>query len=362
MKTGHGCRKMFILACALALAPAAATASEKLPILFFGDVNIDGSYPNNARGRNDFRIGQLDLFLHQHLTDKVRFLTEIVFETGANGETVADLERLWVGYDVDELLKLQLGKEHTPIGYWNHTYHHGAILHQGIARPGFLDFEDDGGLLPVHDIGLMASGSKVITDAFEPKYKVMVGNGGSNLPNGPNASADSDKHKPVTVRVGATLYEVFEFGVGGRTERIDFSTMTDRSSPNLGIKQKILSLDAKFDWAGLGILAEYHEVFNQRDGVPGTSRNPMYFGQAAYTLSGRLSNFTPYARYESAITAPLDPFYALIPESAGKRQVVLGGLKWQPSAQFAVKGEVQGVKSPGLATRTRSIVQVAFVY
>lgn len=362
MKRGDGFRGRILLACALALAPAGAMASEKMPLLIFGNVDMERSFPNDAHGSSQFRLGQLDFFLHQHLTDKARFLSEVVFETGENGETGVDVERLWVGYDVDELLKLQIGKEHTPLGYWNHTFHHGAILHEGVARPGFLGFEDSGGLLPVHDIGLMASGSKAVTDDFEPRYAVMVGNGGRNLPNGPNASVDTDKNKSVTVRVGATLYGAFEFGIAGRTERIDFSTMTDRSSPNVGIRQKILSLDAKFDWAGLGLLAEYHEVFNQKDGVPGTSRNPMYFGQAAYKLRGSLSDFTPYARYESAITASGDPFYALIPAPAGKRQVVLGGLKWQPAAQFAVKGEVQGVKSPGAATRTRAIVQVAFVY
>jgi hypothetical protein len=48
---------------------------------------------------------------------------------------------------------------HTPLGYWNQYYHHGAWFQATATRPEMYLFEDDGGILPVHEIGIEASGT-----------------------------------------------------------------------------------------------------------------------------------------------------------------------------------------------------------
>ena len=58
-----------------------------------------------------------------------------------------------------------VGRYHTAIGYYNNAYHHGKWLQTAAERPHIYDFEDSGGLLPIHNVGVSVSGA--ITPDFE---------------------------------------------------------------------------------------------------------------------------------------------------------------------------------------------------
>ena len=98
------------------------------------------------------------------LGGQVRALAEVAFEYVDEGTPVADLERLelrWSG----ERLRLSLGRMHTRLGYYNTAYHHGAWLELPISRPRAVAFEDEGGLLPVHLVGIEAGYRQPLGDA-----------------------------------------------------------------------------------------------------------------------------------------------------------------------------------------------------
>src|SRR3989304_2380589 len=138
----------------------------------FADVSFTKSTEGADEFRNgDFAFGALDLYLAQTLDD-IDILVELVVEEG----DVLDLERLTLGYTFSDALKLRVGRFHTPLGFWNTSYHHGVQLQPTIDRPHFLRFEDDGGILPVHVIGAYISGrAKTAVGGIE--YGAMVGNG-----------------------------------------------------------------------------------------------------------------------------------------------------------------------------------------
>ena len=72
-------------------------------------------------------------------------------------EVVVDVERLQIAYRWSDALRLTAGRGHTALGYWNESYHHGKLLQPTVERPEVLKFEDDGGILPVHFVGLEAA-------------------------------------------------------------------------------------------------------------------------------------------------------------------------------------------------------------
>lgn len=84
----------------------------------------------------------------------------------------ADLERFQLGWEVSADTTLWLGRFHQPSSVWNHEHHHGRFLQTSITRPLVEYWEDDGGIIPQHFVGLLVEtnwhiqGSHGIQTAF----------------------------------------------------------------------------------------------------------------------------------------------------------------------------------------------------
>src|SRR5262245_11277001 len=160
-----------------------------------------------------FALGQFDLFFVSRLTPTLSFLGETVFEMNEEGEGVVDVERVFVKYSWSDMLQLSVGRTHTALGYWNEAFHHGALLQPTVERPAVLEFEDDGGILPVHSVGLELSGGSQ-SPAWGFNYVVNVANGRGPIPDAVQNGGDLNQHKAVggklTLALGGT--NPFEFG------------------------------------------------------------------------------------------------------------------------------------------------------
>ena len=132
--------------------------SPRLLLRGYGDVGWNASDLKGSK--NSFALGQFNLFITSHLTDKVSFLSETVVEADQRtNEFGVDVERLELIYAVNDHLNLQFGRFHTAIGYYNTAYHHSAFMQTALGRPFLFAFEDGGGILPVHSVGMSATGA-----------------------------------------------------------------------------------------------------------------------------------------------------------------------------------------------------------
>lgn len=111
----------------------------------------------NDSGRTHTQIHGIDLFISDRIDQNLSYLAEIVFEPSA-GEMTVDAERTYLQYSTNPLYKIIAGRFHTPIGYWNDTFHHGTYFQTTAQRPRMEAFEDDGGLLPAHSTGVILRG------------------------------------------------------------------------------------------------------------------------------------------------------------------------------------------------------------
>jgi hypothetical protein len=75
------------------------------------------------------------------------------------------------------------GRFHTSIGYYNTAYHHGIWFSTAEGRPIMYLFEDSGGILPVHMVGLNVTGAVPHTGKLGLHYVAEVGNGLSSNTN-----------------------------------------------------------------------------------------------------------------------------------------------------------------------------------
>src|SRR5205807_6999674 len=132
----------------------------------FGDITLHGD--NHKGDTTSFSLGQLNLFVTSDISEKFKFLGEIVFESGPDNfynvpggrrnEFAVDVERYLLQYSYNDYFNLAFGRYHTAIGFYNTAYHHSTWFQTTTGRPLLFQFEDTGGILPIHNVGLSASG------------------------------------------------------------------------------------------------------------------------------------------------------------------------------------------------------------
>jgi len=118
---------------------------------------FDAVYSNNSQGHElanpnvanpvGFRQGSLSFYMAPHFSDRVVALAEPNFEVDQfDGSVSVDVERLQIGYVFSDAATLWLGRFHTPYGYWNNAFHHGAQIQTSVLRPRFIDIRWDYGV------------------------------------------------------------------------------------------------------------------------------------------------------------------------------------------------------------------------
>jgi hypothetical protein len=281
----------------------------------YGDVNFFTK--DRTANHPSFSLGPLDLYSTVNIGPRLTFLAEfdIDFDQEA-GEGDVEMERLWVGYTINDLLTIRAGREHTALGYWNNTYHHGKLLFLTVDRPFFLAFEDDGGVLPVHTVGVEFSGSQ-----HRPEYRWMymldIGNGhridSTTHTLVPNVTADNNNSKQVALRLSIEPFRLpgLTLGVFGTSDKVgtDF---------NGDINEKIFGGDLSYIYDKVEFISEYYRMLN-----PGHQADAYYI-QVGYKVA---RDITPYARFENLKVDPTDPYFMELVNNTSRHQMI-GGVRY----------------------------------
>ena len=76
----------------------------------FGDVTlVDSDAPDSP---SSFALGSLDFYVNQKINDRMTAAVELDFEADDGGGFEADLERLWIRYEVSEAFQIAAGRFH----------------------------------------------------------------------------------------------------------------------------------------------------------------------------------------------------------------------------------------------------------
>jgi hypothetical protein len=145
---------------------------------FFGDISMGASKPEGVDQQFGFTLGAQDLLIRGELSNNIVAATEIAFEPSDAGVSV-DVERFHIRWQSSQFF-VEAGRTHTGFGYWNNAYHHGRWLQPVIARPRWVAFEDSGGLIPVHWVGLGVGARLPVGDATLNLMATM-GNGRGHI-------------------------------------------------------------------------------------------------------------------------------------------------------------------------------------
>jgi hypothetical protein len=313
-------------------------------------------------------ISSVDFYLTPKFGDRVKALIEMNVEAGPDGSVGVDLERLQMGYIVSDNLTLWGGRFHTPYGYWNTAFHHGAQLQTAISRPKFLDFEDSGGILPAHTVGLWGTGTRKIGGG-KMAYDLYIGNSPTIGVSDPAVAGTGtlDPGLRGAANRSATIGGNFSyaFGSGGLDGlTLGVHSLSSRVADN-SAQQNITRVRMsgawltylEGDWEAMGELYRFHNADLRGISHPRPST-------ASYFQVGR--NFgvlTPYFRYEKTALDQNDSFFAQQTSGQSYHRTSLGlryDLNPTASLKFEAGRTVETDRTTGSFTEVRSQFAVRF--
>ena len=170
----------------------------------FGHQEFSAVRKNNTDAY--FSIGEHDFFVTSNLPNRMSFLGEYVirFNPASPTSFLPSIERSFLKFNYTNNHSIIGGKVHTPVNYWNDTYHHGRVFFPVIDRPFAFSY-----LVPLHTLGIQLQGQNLGKAGFG--YDVMLGNGIASSDN-----FQSDFRPSVTLafhfkplpemRIGASVY------------------------------------------------------------------------------------------------------------------------------------------------------------
>jgi hypothetical protein len=313
----------------------------------WGDSDPDGEEPNSA-----FLLGQFDLYMTSRLTDQISFLGEVVFELNEAQEAVVDVERLQIRYRWSDGFRAAAGRGHTALGYWNEVYHHGALLQPTVERPEALKFEDDGGILPVHFVGLEVGG-KALAGAWTLRYVGTVANGRGPGLDVIQGTADANDSKAWGAKLGAGVGAArsIEFGPVLYADTIPADPATPGRESELS--ERILGGYAVYHDARVELFSEYFHVRHTDQ-----SDQTRFDHQAGYAIGVlRAGSWRPYLGIDWLDLEEGDAFFA------GHTDLtrLIAGIRYDTGAFHAIKLEYRHDDRPwGVAEELA--LQAAFTF
>jgi hypothetical protein len=156
--------------------PSPEPGAPRTVVRIFGDIDWR---TRRELDPSTFVLGQIDVFLTSELATNVSVLAETVLESPEDDRSqIAEVERFQLQYSPADALTVSVGRMHTMLGFWNQAYHHGTWLQTPAFRPEIYRWEDDeqGGLLPVHEVGVRLSGAATM-HPLRLEYAATVVNG-----------------------------------------------------------------------------------------------------------------------------------------------------------------------------------------
>ncbi len=313
----------------------------------FGDISY---LSRDGTDEDGFIIGQAVAHLSASLGDTLAVFGEFS-ATGRDAEYSFGVERFIVKYDFSDSFKLSGGRYHTPIGYWNSAFHHGAWLQTTTTRPEMIKFGSK--LMPIHFVGLLLEGNIPATN-LGLTYKVGYGNGRhSNIAQAGDAG-DINGDKAWMLQLNARPKGIYglDFGLGFYNDEVDLGIDPD-------VKESTVSAYAAWTKESPEIIVEY--LHSEHEDVTDSSVSgdvDAWYAQFAYRLSGKYDQWKPYLRFEKQEIDDTDP---LLGSEGLNQEAGILGVRWDFNPYAALKAEYRNEEFNSGGRENNFRVQLSFV-
>jgi hypothetical protein len=315
----------------------------------FADVDYRAT---DERGKNNaFLLGQLDLFITSRLSDKFNVLSELVIQAGPDNAFSFEIHRLLLQYFLNDYFHLNVGRYHTAIGYYNTAYHHGQWFQIAATRPFIFAFEGQGGILPLHNVGVSLNG-RIPSGTLGLRYFAEIGNGRSvNSPGDRAVQTSNDENEGKAVNFGLLVRPDWAQGL-----QAGFSVYRDRLTPSgrADVSQTIMAAHAVFRNSNYEWLNEALLLRHAPAGGPRVFNSSAFYTQ----MAKRFGQLWPFFRYEYTNVPDDDPIYPTI----GRRNGPTAGLRYDLTEFAAFKVQYDHMQRRRGKSLNELLLQLAFTF
>jgi hypothetical protein len=258
-----------------------------------------------AGSTESFSLGDFDLFVNARLGSHLSVLGELLITSDFTNEFSAEMDRLMLTYTANKYFQISAGKYHTAIGYYTNEFYRARYFQTATGVPIMFTDEDDGGILPVHSIGLTATGA-IPSGPLGLHWIAEVANGtGSQNPNA----------EPIQNFVDENNGKAVNFALAARPEAIEgldigASGYRDMLHPaGLGaVEERIYSAHAAMVRPHLELIAEGALLQHDLEWTNLRINTFTAYTQASY----KIRRIRPYFRYDYQNVPTSDPIFALL--------------------------------------------------
>ena len=326
---------------------ASVPSGSEFFVMGFVDV---GYVSNDGSSEDGFTIGQAVAHLGASLSDSFSVFGEFSAKA-VDGGYRTGVERFIVKYDFSDYYKLSAGRYHTPIGYWNSAFHHGAWLQTTVSRPEMLKFGSK--IVPIHFVGALLEGS-VPTGPLRLDYRIGIGNGRHSNIAAAGDSGDINSDKAWMVQLNSkhnSLYGLV-LGLGIYNDEVPLLNGTD-------VRENTVSAYAVWTKESPEVLFEY--LHSNHELVTDSSMSgevDAWYVQVGYRLPGNRSQWKPYLRIERTRVDDSDPLLGA--EGLDYDGGILG-VRWDFNPYAALKAEYRNEEFDNGGRENNFRLQVSFV-
>jgi hypothetical protein len=301
-----------------------------------------------------FQLGEFDLFLSSRLSNSLSFLSEVVFGSDATNFWGIDVERAQLSYKPSDYFEISAGRMHTAIGFYNTAFHHGTWFQTATGRPFMYYFEDSGGILPVHEVGVSATGRVPNSGRLNLRWIAEVSNGlaSSGAANGaqPVQNFLSDRnHKAFNLAASMKPDWVPGLQVGGNY----YHDIREPLGPP-HVENTIAGLYVVYITPVWEFLNELQVQRDRAEGSGKTFNTPLGYTQ----ISRKFGKYRPYFRWQEVNVPSGDPLYSAV----GRYEGPSAGLRFDFTDFSAFKIQYNRVYTRTSAPQNGVDGQVAFAF
>jgi hypothetical protein len=338
--------------------PSVNEVAPRLKMVVFGDVGAQG-YTHIP---DTFEFGSLDLFMRARLSDRVSVLGEVLFIASGDNSIDLDIERLFLQYRQSDYLIAEIGRYHTWVGYYNTAFNKGEFLETTTDRPFMYGFDDQGGVLPMQEVGINVTG-KIPSGKLGLNYVAEVGNGRGWGPDAEPAQNNQDGNNSKSINGGLFIRPEKFSGL-----QLGFSVRYDNLTiPGPPVHETIVTAHAVFINSNWEILNEAAFVRHSEEEVELADTSAFYT-----QVSRRFGAFRPFFRYQYFNAPSDDPVYIYgsrnqlaplnVTDFIGRVNGPSLGLRYDFTEHSAFKVQYDRFSLRGLDSENGLTTQVAFTF
>ncbi len=329
--------------------PGDASGFPTMQFRGFSDVTFHAS--DLAGTSNTFSLGQFNLFITSKISDRAGVLAEVVAEADDHNTVGVDLERLLFHWTSSDYLSVSVGRYHTAIGWYNTAYHHSTWMQTAVGRPFLFEFEDKGGILPIHNVGISVSG-RIPSGELGLRYVAEIGNGRtsrSRLDEPVQNLVDENSNKAINLALLSRPAKLsgFEAGVS-----VYFDKLTPAGLPTIG--QTIMSAHAVYQTTDAEWLNEVVVIRNLSEGADHAMNTTGFYTQ----VSKKFDEFRPYFRYQYVNVPEGDVLYP----DVGLQHGPSVGVRYDAGEFIALKIQFDRTMRRQLSSYNSVAAQLSFTF